>query len=381
MSYLPRLNILSLRLHLPPIIIMTKLGAWFRAHLVFRPVREKQSMDQPPFFTSTRRPITPTSFDTATCLFFRLPYDIRSIILTMAFGERVLHMDIAHEEETWRWKGTVCNRNGPRQLPSMRYAWLGPWNDNCMQQMENHKRNWSTRPHAYRTGPEVWCIGIMGFLLSCRQAYAEGIDVLFSDNYISIQSQFLLSHLPKLIPHNRLASITSLEIVIEARCVEQENRRPSYNLDHLELILDNIVKHCGHLRRFCLSFAIREFYGHAHLEGPALPLADAFCKATQLRIMKVELPERDYWPAWDYQLQPKHDHPREEPSKSRKDRSLWRSLDSEKPVVHKRALDRYPYPPLKLPVTHGDDTRESQGYWLCQGDVGPGLPMRPCYVP
>ncbi len=76
-------------------------------------------------------------------------------------------------------------------------------------------------------------IGVKGFLLSCKQAYTEGIDALFSSNCISIQTEILLLHLPKLIPHNRLASITSLEIIGEAHGVEHENSRTVWEMDHL----------------------------------------------------------------------------------------------------------------------------------------------------
>jgi hypothetical protein len=68
--------------------------------------------------------------------------------------------------------------------------------------------------------PEAYSIGIMGFLRSCRQAYSEGIDVLYSSNTISIKSESLLRHLPQLIEPNRLGSITSLEVVITAARVD-----------------------------------------------------------------------------------------------------------------------------------------------------------------
>ena len=85
----------------------------------------------------------------------------------------------------------------------MQYAWLGPWSDPCMQWVYEREGKF----------PEEYKVGIMGFLLSCRQAYSEGIDVLYSHNCISIQSEPLLQHLPQLIAPHRLASITSLEIV------------------------------------------------------------------------------------------------------------------------------------------------------------------------
>jgi hypothetical protein len=209
----------------------------------------------------------------------------------------------------------------------------------------------------------------MGFLLSCRQAYTEGIDVLYSASCISIQSQPLLLHLPMLIPLNRLASITSLEIIITAHRIEQDNGRPSFNLDHLKPILDNIVTHCHHIRSLCLSFMVAS-RGHEILDGPALPLVDAFYRSMHLRNMRVELPARAYWLACNYQSM--DDHPREAPAKGPFERSLWRSLDGEEPRVQSRAIECYPYPPLKLPILDDEDESvESMGYCLSEGDEGP----------
>jgi hypothetical protein len=340
------------------IITMAKLSAWVKKQLRSKPSPKKQSTDQLPFLPSLRPSITLTSFDTQACLFFQVPYDIRSMILSMAFGGRTLHVDIVRQEAGWQWRGAVCYRNMSR-LPSMRYAWLGPWNDPCMQWVYERKGKF----------PEEYNVGIMGFLLSCRQAYTEGIDVLYSANCISIQSEPLLLHLPQLIPPNRLASITSLEMVITAHRIEQDNGRPSFNVDHLKPILDNIVTHCHHLRSFCLSFMVAS-RGHEILDGPALPLVDAFYRSMQLRNMRVELPTRAYWSACNYES--KDDHPYEAPAKGPFDRSLWRSLDGEEPRVQSRIIKRYPYPPLKLPVLDdGDKNVESAGYWLAEGDEGP----------
>jgi hypothetical protein len=223
---------------------MAKLGAWVTKHLVFRPRRQEQATGegQPPFLSLPRRPITPTSFDTTTCLFLQLPYDIRSIILFMAFGGRTFHVDLEHQEENWQWRGNVCMRSS--WSSAMWYGWLGPWfhaNSREMQKQDCYKAH---------------DIGVMGFLLSCRQAYTEGINVLYSANCISIRTERLLLDFPKLMLHSRLESITSLEIVVEAHEVEQENGRTSFKLDHLEPILDSIVTHCRHLRRLCLSFIV-----------------------------------------------------------------------------------------------------------------------------
>ncbi|EAT78752.1 hypothetical protein SNOG_13728 [Parastagonospora nodorum SN15] len=351
---------------------MTKFGAWARKHLVCGPGRKKQSTDQPPFLPSKRRPITPTSLVAPTCLFFQLPYDVRSIILFMAFGGRTFHVDIVHHEGNWQWRGGVCIRNCTRHgtaRPSMRYGWRGPWGCSCIQRIE-------------RTGTisNAHSIGIMGFLLSCKQAYTEGIDILYSANCINIKTERLLLDLPKFIPHNRLASITSIEITIQAHDVEQENGRVSLKLDHLEPVLDNIVTYCRHLRGICLSFFLWQHHGHDVLDGPALSLLDAFWESTQLRNMRVELPTRDYWAVETSDLL--LDHPREAPVKRFFGRSHWRSLDSEEPSVQDRSIERYPYPPLKLPVLEdGDESEESSGYWLSEGYVGPNPAYSNCGEP
>ncbi|KAF1833738.1 hypothetical protein BDW02DRAFT_369921 [Decorospora gaudefroyi] len=354
---------------------MAKLGAWVKEHLGLKPCPRKQSTDQPPFLPSVRRPITPTSFDTPTCLFFRLPYDIRSMIFSIAFGGRAFHVDIVHQERAWQWRGYVCLRNGPR-LPSMRYAWLGPWLDACLQDREWCERTGNT------PGLEAYRVGAMGFLLSCRQAYTEGIDVLYSANCISIQSEPLLLHLPQLIPLNRLASITSLEMVIRAHHTDRDDGKPSLNLDHMKPILDNVTTHCHHLRSFCLSFVAhtKRSYRHELLDSPALPWNDAFCRSMNLRNMRVELPAMDYWRASRGQVQPMEYHPSEAPAKGPFGRSLWRCLDSEEPSVQFRAIERYPYPPLKLAVLEdGDESVESAGYWLAEGESGPEQQYVTCF--
>lgn len=73
----------------------------------------------------------------------------------------------------------------------------------------------------------------MGYLLSCRQGYAEGIHTLYSANCINIVSQPLLIHIPRLIPPNRLGSITSLEITVIAERVEQDVITSPFTLDHI----------------------------------------------------------------------------------------------------------------------------------------------------
>jgi len=65
----------------------------------------------------------------------------------------------------------------------------------------------------------------------------EGLDVLYSTNTVHIGSLVLSRHLPLLLPPQRLASITSLELIwdlvlfrpLHSPEAEQENGFPAYN--------------------------------------------------------------------------------------------------------------------------------------------------------
>ncbi|EOA90046.1 uncharacterized protein SETTUDRAFT_167005 [Exserohilum turcica Et28A] len=242
------------------------------------------------------------------------------------------------------------------ELPPAPYGWLGPWSDPCMNIV--HEQNGKLS--------KGYNIGIMGFLLSCKQAYAEGMHVLFSENCINIQSESLLLHLPQLITFNRLASITSLEVVITAHRVQKEDEKAYFNWDHLKPILDNISTHCHHLRSLCLSFMFADG-SHGILDSPALSWIDTFHNSMQLRKMRIELPTQAYWTArhcWpESHCQSMESYPLEDAINGALSEWLWRSLDDEKPIVQIRSTERYPYPPLKLPVAENWNMNlESSGY-------------------
>lgn len=123
--------------------------------------------------------------------FQRLPFEIRHKILTEAFGDMTVHMDLRYDRppvpsrgpkfshagvhapggrpkldkskpKQWRWWSSVCHRSAPIPLGE----------------------SWSTKPFedGCRWGEGYWCeswpgetqhkcfIGAMGWLLSCRQA-------------------------------------------------------------------------------------------------------------------------------------------------------------------------------------------------------------------
>jgi hypothetical protein len=368
---------------------MAKLSAWVKKHLSRKPhIRLGPKLEienELPFLPSPRRPITPNSFDTPACSFFQLPYDIRNIILTTAFGGRTLHVHIETQEDALQdatnhvrtvdlrdfpaWRGAICGS----EMSTKQYAWANRWNDECMKlwhYISTHKPELEERGVEYN-------IGITGFLLSCKQAYAEGIEVLYSANCINIQSEALLLHLPRLIPPSRLESITYLEICIKAHICQQYNPGgTAFTLDHTKPILGNITTHCHRLRKLCISFNVHSRKEEL-INSPVLPWVDALCRSMQLRNMRVELPYQTYWsrlaewPAYDSES---YDHPREGSAQNIKGylkRMLWRSLDDEEPRVQSRSVERYPNPPLKLPVGDGDESAESKGYWIAEGDTGP----------
>ena len=197
------------------------------------------------------RPLTPTtgpSQDLVATLgaLATLPSELRRLILTAAFGERTLHLDLrlccprradrldalarnAKREHglgsaplgdcaypdyaappAWRWYGCVCHRVVPSSLLGI---YLPPHMDECLRGRGNCE-DWSWQCH----------IGVMGWLLACRQTYAEGIDILYSTNTFFLESTALFDALfcpatlratQRLLLPQRLASITSLELCWE----------------------------------------------------------------------------------------------------------------------------------------------------------------------
>ncbi|KFY09086.1 hypothetical protein V492_05645 [Pseudogymnoascus sp. VKM F-4246] len=179
--------------------------------------------------------------------FYRVPFEIRRQILMLAFGDQTVHMDLQYrypfdladdqssymrlhariqsslgsrgpefiqgERREWRWFSCKCHRFPPDtarlSLGRRRnYPWShfrDPHIDNCLQGMgrcDEWPGEW----------PGKCQIGIMGWLLSCKQAYLEGIDVLYKTNTIHIASPILMRSIHDIIPWQRLEDMVSLEL-------------------------------------------------------------------------------------------------------------------------------------------------------------------------
>ncbi|KAI2601957.1 hypothetical protein GGR54DRAFT_626261 [Hypoxylon sp. NC1633] len=166
--------------------------------------------------------------------FSRLPPKIRRQILIEAFGNMILHMDLglstgpsnrpiplaktatAHrvfrakrvdvdEPRDWQWQSCVCDR---------RPWWTGqkgvrrdtPFYDRCTP-IPRDRPDWQKVTYAkYR-------IGVMGWLRACRQAYVEGIEVIFTTNTFHLSGPVVLENLSSLLLPQRIRNITALELI------------------------------------------------------------------------------------------------------------------------------------------------------------------------
>ncbi|UZP43211.1 hypothetical protein NXS19_011027 [Fusarium pseudograminearum] len=192
---------------------------------------------------------------------FKVPLNIRRHILRLAFGDRRLHISLTYwsrnreskDTQTtaeWDWSGRFCNRPElPGQLPA--YVASDP---NDRKATRFFQRN----------------IGAMGWLLSCRQNYAEGIDVLYSTNAIFMSGEAMILHISRLLLPQRLAHMTYIEIrwpirpapsskfKLDDNRLVNESQRPipdPLDLDHLRTGLDVLSpKRFPSLRRLYMSF-------------------------------------------------------------------------------------------------------------------------------
>ncbi|GKT48626.1 uncharacterized protein ColSpa_08807 [Colletotrichum spaethianum] len=83
-------------------------------------------------------------------------------------------------------------------------------------------------------------VGAMGWLLACRQAYADGIGILYSTNTFHISSLELQLNLPRLLPRHHLESVTSLELLWKLNTVETSKTPVK---DHVKSLWDSGPNH------------------------------------------------------------------------------------------------------------------------------------------
>lgn len=188
----------------------SSLGDWIRAKFSDPAENKKQPARyaELPRLPKHRRTLTPSS--SHECLTYQHGFfnvfsvEVRENILLFAFGNRVLHMDLSFDHpmqalprghvarnhcglnglgpdfkkgfnldekkpKAWEWWGSVCHRNGP----SLEWfdcsmdgtvSLVRPCMDRCRQGLASKCDEWPGN------APSNCQIGIMGWLLSCRQA-------------------------------------------------------------------------------------------------------------------------------------------------------------------------------------------------------------------
>lgn len=200
------------------------------------------------------RPLTTTPCSPAatsrSSLFQRIPPEIRRAILTTAFGERTLHLDVRLEHPLrktrangknglasrtqrhanahllhrdlrdtkqpleWTWWSSVCHRAVPywnfHPPPPGSGHFADPANDTCRKASGDLRHCCDYYPGIM---PNKCFIGVVPWLLTCRQAYIEGIDVLYATNRIHIAHAGILINLPRSLIPNRLLMIREVELV------------------------------------------------------------------------------------------------------------------------------------------------------------------------
>ncbi|KAF6829486.1 hypothetical protein CPLU01_07892 [Colletotrichum plurivorum] len=191
------------------------LSTWIRKKVGReKDIREQHFNEPEPLYlpSTPRRPITPANVNvpsespkliTPNGPFFRLPAELRTDIIAEAFGNKTLHVLVefdcppihtpaghggtrpspsqtAREGEIarhlrrrrrWRWRSCVCHR----ELRDHEW-WRTIGEDRCLAGEAPNCHRW------HGETPGKCFLGVMGWLLSCRQAYAETIDVLYGTN-------------------------------------------------------------------------------------------------------------------------------------------------------------------------------------------------------
>ncbi|KAF5593986.1 hypothetical protein FPANT_4981 [Fusarium pseudoanthophilum] len=210
-------------------------------------------MSDPPLPSShdgqPRRLLTPEPPQSVTVVngkangafFDRLPTEIRMRILRLAFGDRTVHYGTTSAQNRlvfpgplvvdldkltasgkqpkaeWAWRSSVCHRLPPSGFIDPRGPGYDPQpcDDECVHGWNGRNGFRPQCEHWPGEGPEKCSVGAMGWLLACKQAYREGIHVLYASNTFHTASKEMVLNMHDFFQQQRLNAITSVEIVWE----------------------------------------------------------------------------------------------------------------------------------------------------------------------
>ncbi|RTE73403.1 hypothetical protein BHE90_012172 [Fusarium euwallaceae] len=171
--------------------------------------------DMPHLPEGRPRPLTASSEcqgSKETPFFTNPPKEIRLEILRQAIGGNDIHVELDDDYPATLRKPPVKNHTSRM---SLRYE------TQEMALVELYDPSY----HRCKFGVKEWCkstpgevpskchVGAMGWLLFCRQAYQEGIQVLYSTNAFLLSNTELILNLPKLLLPSRLESMTRVEML------------------------------------------------------------------------------------------------------------------------------------------------------------------------
>ncbi|KAF4498708.1 hypothetical protein FAGAP_5111 [Fusarium agapanthi] len=210
-------------------------------------------MSDPPLPSShdgqPRRLLTPEPPQSGTvatgkangAFFDRLPTEIRTRILRLAFGDRTVHYGTTSAQNRlvfpgplvvdldkltapgkqpkadWAWRSSVCHRLPPSGFIDSRGTGFDPQpcDDECVFGWNGRNGFHPQCEYWPGEGPEKCSVGAMGWLLACKQAYREGIHVLYATNTFHTASKEMILNMHDFFQQQRLNAITSVEIVWE----------------------------------------------------------------------------------------------------------------------------------------------------------------------
>ncbi|VUC28001.1 unnamed protein product [Clonostachys rosea] len=198
----------------------------------YRSFRRNMEARQRDYKINQMRQQLPAATDTTSGsgtgpLFTHLPAEIRRQILIHAFGGRTVHLDLDFEHQEsgvgeLRWSSCVCHSNKPGLSHKLRYSdEFFKLRDKIRAAEKRNPLDCPSIPEELlsqpRPIPDECRVGASGWLLSCRQAYVEGIEVLYHTNTIHLDSEILLQGIQDILPPEKLNLISSLEITMNSQ--------------------------------------------------------------------------------------------------------------------------------------------------------------------
>ncbi|KJZ70859.1 hypothetical protein HIM_09724 [Hirsutella minnesotensis 3608] len=204
---------------------MRRFRRWLRSNKSKRPDETAQQQEPDlPWLPAQPTPISSRS-PQSQAAFFKLPWELRHQILSKAFGDGTVHMDLRYRpplldfatsggrepmhggyppmvedlwiygnpprepaprdtECAWRWYSCRCHRS-PKG-----FVFVPPFRDECLKGV-----SYCDEFPDVLDAPQKCQLGVMGFLLSCKQACADSLAVLYAKNTVYLASQPLIEAL------------------------------------------------------------------------------------------------------------------------------------------------------------------------------------------